>query len=485
MVIPDFTPSKEEQRAQERLKELATNDLIQKLRYEASLKRGLRSLMDDIVDDFKKTYSATRVIIGANKYQDDLQNMIFKHMQKVARAFSSKLRMRTSKSTLHFMEYKIIDLEIDKQVDTFVIAASVEQAALITKTNQEDIGKALSQVNKQALLNGEVYSQAQTAKLAASNLKERLINRIDTIALTVTQLAAEKGKEIEARFITNTAYTKDYRFGDDVPQERPMIKEWVTVLDERTRLTHVVADGQRRPMDQAYLVGGDRLMYPGDYSLGAKPENTINCRCTSISYLAPADARESDFRLPYNAPGNSQGPLAKEVTDSKGRKWGYVRGLANTPARDEFNAIIPVKVWKDELARLKKEKKENIYMFYRHRNKDGEKPFGVFPVKEMTVTDEGLYVQGYIDLSKEEGRDMFNRVLNKEVTNFSVGTNPKELYEERYQYRMIKPVVGQPVGSTIRHAPEDDEIIVTRYHLYEVSLTPAGATPGSVLFPVE
>ena len=62
------------------------------------------------------------------------------------------------------------------------------------------------------------------------------------------------------------------------------VKEWVAIQDERTRITHSFAAGQRVALDQPFIVGGERLKYPGD-PMGSAGE-TINCRCAAI-YITP------------------------------------------------------------------------------------------------------------------------------------------------------------------------------------------------------
>lgn len=59
-------------------------------------------------------------------------------------------------------------------------------------------------------------------------------------------------------------------------------KEWVSAEDERTRTAHVEANGQVVPIDQAFDVGGERLMFPGDPN--GSGSNIINCRC-AISHI--------------------------------------------------------------------------------------------------------------------------------------------------------------------------------------------------------
>ena len=61
-------------------------------------------------------------------------------------------------------------------------------------------------------------------------------------------------------------------------------KEWIAIQDARTRVTHSIASGQRIPLDQKFVVGGERLKYPGDPA--GSPGETINCRC-SVIYTTP------------------------------------------------------------------------------------------------------------------------------------------------------------------------------------------------------
>ena len=59
-------------------------------------------------------------------------------------------------------------------------------------------------------------------------------------------------------------------------------KEWLTEIDGRERDSHHSANKQRRAMDQPFDVGTSQLMHPLDSSLGASPDEIINCRCTLL-----------------------------------------------------------------------------------------------------------------------------------------------------------------------------------------------------------
>ena len=58
-------------------------------------------------------------------------------------------------------------------------------------------------------------------------------------------------------------------------------KRWVATGDERTRDAHVKANGQEVKFNEPFIVGGEKLMYPGDENGSA--ENVINCRCTMVT----------------------------------------------------------------------------------------------------------------------------------------------------------------------------------------------------------
>ncbi len=60
----------------------------------------------------------------------------------------------------------------------------------------------------------------------------------------------------------------------------PMRRRWVSAADARTRPTHRAANGQERGMEEPFIVGGEKLMYPGDPA-GSAAES-INCRCACV-----------------------------------------------------------------------------------------------------------------------------------------------------------------------------------------------------------
>lgn len=62
-------------------------------------------------------------------------------------------------------------------------------------------------------------------------------------------------------------------------------KEWICACDKRSRRWHKEANGKQVSLEEPFLVGGEKLMHPGDSSLGASAKNVIQCRCTMKSVL--------------------------------------------------------------------------------------------------------------------------------------------------------------------------------------------------------
>ncbi len=56
-------------------------------------------------------------------------------------------------------------------------------------------------------------------------------------------------------------------------------KKWRAIIDNRTRHDHRVVNGQVKPVNRAFIVGGYRMRFPGDYSLGATSKQIAHCRC--------------------------------------------------------------------------------------------------------------------------------------------------------------------------------------------------------------
>ena len=100
-----------------------------------------------------------------------------------------------------------------------------------------------------------------------------------------------------------------------VDEVRPVLMKWTTMHDSHVRPAHEAADRQRRSPGSTFMVGGERLRYPGDPR--GSIENTINCRCVLQPVYINLDAaslvaaaKETD--MPLESPLAWHGVLAPE-----------------------------------------------------------------------------------------------------------------------------------------------------------------------------
>jgi hypothetical protein len=109
---------------------------------------------------------------------------------------------------------------------------------------------------------GQSLSRREQAKLFEETLNNPAFNRARSlvIARTESTTAANHG-------INEGAKSSDYE----------VAKFWINTKDKRTRRTHLAMTNERIEINQPFIVGGVKMMYPGDPS--ATAAEVVNCRC--------------------------------------------------------------------------------------------------------------------------------------------------------------------------------------------------------------
>lgn len=161
---------------------------------------------------------------------------------------------------------------------------------------------------RQELANPDTASHWFTRKLRDKRF-DKIVQRsiTDGVALdadTVARLTGRysdsllrmRGETIgrtEALQSMNHSSDEAFRQAVDAGLIKPeaVMREWdATGNDGRTRETHLAMDGQVRRFDEPFMSpSGAMMMFPGDFSLGAPPEEIINCRCVikhRVDFLA-------------------------------------------------------------------------------------------------------------------------------------------------------------------------------------------------------
>lgn len=109
---------------------------------------------------------------------------------------------------------------------------------------------------------GRNLSRRDQAKLFEETLNNPAFNRARSliIARTESTTAANHGINVGAE-------SSDYEVN----------KFWINTKDKRTRRTHLAMTNERIPINQPFIVGGIKMIYPGDPS--APAAEVVNCRC--------------------------------------------------------------------------------------------------------------------------------------------------------------------------------------------------------------
>lgn len=252
-------------------------DIVKKVRLENELATELDSSFEKVGNDFENSFIQTNNAITTAETEREFDNIMSNHYDRTGNTFKKDLRRRLTRAQL-LETMNTLDDRIDEKLDNFKSEKLKTQTRFVKETNRKEFLASVSRIKRNALEEGRQLSQQQLAREANEDFKMRAKARTATIANTETQIVAEEAKDIEA----STLQQNNTELNDGTQiNENNMKKIWNTVLDERTRLDHAFADGQRRDKSKPFDVGNSRMMKPGDTSLGAPPEQIINCRCSS------------------------------------------------------------------------------------------------------------------------------------------------------------------------------------------------------------
>ena len=152
--------------------------------------------------------------------------------------------------------------------------ARLSSQIITAPSNQEraKITRQIESVNRQI-----VASNAGKDAIVANNIETNLLKkaqaRSELIASQNVGLAESWARQTEAELIEDAALIA--ASGEEVRVE----KEFIAILDSRTRSSHVTADGQVVGVNEDFIIGNERAKYPRSPKLSAK--ESINCRCIS------------------------------------------------------------------------------------------------------------------------------------------------------------------------------------------------------------
>jgi len=264
-------------------------DLRQKLALERILLGHLERYHRVLLRDFTQAVGTHGIIPRLDEHTPALTDLLREHYALTNATFTGEVSDRLPAEVALTGEEETI---IAAALAPFFDRTSTEHAEGINDTAEDDMHQAVRLVHSERTPEQPPLEAVEVAVLGAAVLQRQFQGRRTSIATTETQLAAEATKATEAEVLSGLQPT----VAGGGPRQAQPSKRWDSVSDNRVREAHLTADGQVVSMDQAFRVGGEQLMYPGDTSLGASVGNIINCRC-SATYDA-AEIAERRRSLP-------------------------------------------------------------------------------------------------------------------------------------------------------------------------------------------
>lgn len=282
----------------------AAVDLALKMKLEIGLIRDLRGFFNDVRSVFKPVFLATGSQPNLGEFRTDLTGLLRRHYRRVTREFGTRFRKLVDKHfELGLLVIKqeedertadeiaagvaaaaLLNGQTDAAINDFINRRSEEQADIILNTTQREFDAAIGAGIAGAALTGILLTQEEIADQVVADVRIRQTRRSEVIAMTEVNAVAERAKQIEASTVVQAGLVIG-----GVALATNMEKRWDAVLDERTRLSHALADGQIKRVGEPFIVQSEFLLHPSDTSLGATPGNVINCLHpdTVVDFVSP------------------------------------------------------------------------------------------------------------------------------------------------------------------------------------------------------
>lgn len=204
--------------------------------------------------------------------------------------------------------FAVLDNTAVKNVLTEEVNPFTKLSIAEEKDKQSIIRKLKSEMTTSILKGDSINQMARRLK----NVAEGYLGNTIRIART------------ETTRIENSARNSVGEHGKELGFD--MWKKWVATPDARTRDAHKSADGQEVPQDEPFIVDGEKMMYPGDISLGASAKNVINCRCTMVSVIKRKDYNpdikvQENVQVNYKKLDEASGELSKTFFGTDEVNW--------------------------------------------------------------------------------------------------------------------------------------------------------------------
>lgn len=265
--------------------ELSERYDVNKRTFERSLSRDLVAFFAGLSSDLFASIAATGLPVNTNDYQQELAAILKKNYRRTGAFFSSHLNRLLNEVEPDSPEHEELIAEVQEErtkIEAAILLLLIpfynnqarQQAGFILRTTERVIRDEQIKVLSENALAETQMNQTEVAKEVARMVNRRNRNRVASISDDQISDVAQHSQQVEAQEISKASRQAGISL-------EPR-KTWVDVSDSRVRAAHRRADGQKRGLNELFMVGGELLMHPKDMRHGASLKNTANCRCNSV-----------------------------------------------------------------------------------------------------------------------------------------------------------------------------------------------------------
>lgn len=228
---------------------------------EQRLQRMLAMEFHRMAKDAASSYP--NMVPALSQHRHNLSAILNRANRNTAMTAAQRVKQTLGKAGIERRETKIdTPDEVQLRIEEWARDHSLDSADNIEETTKDKI--------KEIVADGlaDNQSSVQIAQSIFNGVTDMAASRALTISRTESHIAHNFGQNESMKQAAKEL-------------SLPLMKEWISVADKRTRPTHKKANGQKVEMAKPFNIGGSKLMYPGDPH-GPAGE-IINCRC-AVSY---------------------------------------------------------------------------------------------------------------------------------------------------------------------------------------------------------
>jgi hypothetical protein len=306
------------------------NKIFNEMANDAAALYGLTGTID--IKQFVENYRADFTKQIRDIYRDTIDEFGFSIRSTIKKHWNINFDVKYQRKSLkkRLVQKQVVqidDPEFDDKIDVvneqfelesalFVANQSESQANIVTQTNGGVLAGAIAAglaafSSEQQNLEVEIDETLNRMANSTGRTRNAATRKVTRLKQTLARLLKNKnkfvGNEIKTKIKSNgknrSKIITEYNVGLGESKSRhdegrlineasliteqkkilKTVKQWSSILDKRTRIAHVDANGQIVDFREKFLVGGEELIYPRDPAGSA--ENVINCRCTFMMFV--------------------------------------------------------------------------------------------------------------------------------------------------------------------------------------------------------